>query len=147
MSYSCLVFFVPLENFSLIWSRHHCRWRAANFDPCSELMAIELWGFFSVSYLLWHGESVYNGQLRGSMTLTPNAERLAVELLLPVLTTFYVFLSKFCKNYRKKNLTMGVCRKNLGRPFLHTCSDYDGSFQALLLHIDFNHSIVMICGL
>ena len=27
-----LKFIVPLENFSLIWRRHHCRWRAANFD-------------------------------------------------------------------------------------------------------------------
>ena len=30
-----LWFFVPLENFSLIWRRHHCRWRAENFDLCS----------------------------------------------------------------------------------------------------------------
>ena len=30
---------------------------------------------------------LYNGHLRGSMTLTPNAERLAVELSLPLLTT------------------------------------------------------------
>ena len=28
----CLGFIVPLENFSLIWRGHHCRWRAANFD-------------------------------------------------------------------------------------------------------------------
>ena len=27
----------------------------ANFDLCSALMAIEQWGFFSVSHLLWHG--------------------------------------------------------------------------------------------
>ena len=45
-----LKFIVPLENFSLI-----CRWRAANFDLCSALMAIELWGFFNVPHLLWHG--------------------------------------------------------------------------------------------
>ena len=44
------------------------------------------WGFFSVSHLLWHGPSVYNGHLRGPVTPTPNAERLAVELSLPVLT-------------------------------------------------------------
>ena len=37
----CMEFIVPLENFSLIWSRHHCRGRAANFDLCSALMAIE----------------------------------------------------------------------------------------------------------
>ena len=54
-------FFVPLENCSLIWRRHHCRWRAANFDLCSALVTIEQWGFFSMSHLLWHGASVYNG--------------------------------------------------------------------------------------
>jgi hypothetical protein len=26
-----LRFYVPLKNFSLIWRRHHCRWRAAKF--------------------------------------------------------------------------------------------------------------------
>ena len=44
------------------------RWRAANFDLCSALMAIEQWGFFSVPHLLWHGASVYNGHLRGTIT-------------------------------------------------------------------------------
>jgi hypothetical protein len=28
-----LGFYVPLKNFSLIWRRHHCRWRAAKFRP------------------------------------------------------------------------------------------------------------------
>jgi hypothetical protein len=28
-----LLFYVPLKNFSLIWRRHHCRWRAAKFRP------------------------------------------------------------------------------------------------------------------
>ena len=83
----CLGVFVPLENFSVIWRRHHCRWRAANFDLCSAHMAIEQWGFFRVPHLLWHGASVYNGHLRGPVTLTPIAERLAVELSLPVFTT------------------------------------------------------------
>ena len=54
---------------------------------CSALMAYKQWGFFSVPHLLWHGASVYNGYLRGPMTLTPIAERLAVELSLPVFTT------------------------------------------------------------
>ena len=88
----CLGFIVPLENFSLVCRRHHYRWRAANFDLCSALMAIEQWGCFSVPYLLWHGESVYNGPLRGPVTLKPIAERLAVKLSLPIFTTF-VFLS------------------------------------------------------
>ena len=57
----CLIFvefFVPLENFSLIWRCHLCRWRAANFNLSSALVAIEHWGFFSLPYLLWHGASV-----------------------------------------------------------------------------------------
>jgi hypothetical protein len=28
-----LQFYVPLKNISLIWRRHHCRWRAAKFRP------------------------------------------------------------------------------------------------------------------
>ena len=37
----CLyVVFVPLENFSLIWRPHHCRWSDANIDLCPALMAI-----------------------------------------------------------------------------------------------------------
>ena len=75
--------FVPLENFSLIWRRHHCRWKAANFDLCSALMAFEQWGFF----YLPHGPSVCNGHFRGPVTLTPNAERSAVELSLSFIMT------------------------------------------------------------
>ena len=44
---------------------------AANFDLNSELMAIEQWRFFSVPHILWHGAFVYNGHLRGPVTLTP----------------------------------------------------------------------------
>jgi hypothetical protein len=28
-----LLFYVPLKNFSLIWRRHHCQWRAAKLRP------------------------------------------------------------------------------------------------------------------
>ena len=69
----CL-FFVPRKNFSLIWRRHYWRWRSADFDLCSALMAIEQLGFFNVPHLLWHGASFYNGHLRGPVTLTPIAE-------------------------------------------------------------------------
>ena len=89
----CLEFFVPFEKFSLIWKGHHCRWRAANFDLCSALLAIEQSGFFRVPHLLWHGTSFYNGHLRGHATLSSNAESLAVELLLPVLT------NKVCRGW------------------------------------------------
>ena len=57
--YVCLRVFVPLENVSLIWKCHHCRWWATSFDLWSALMVIEQWGFFSVTHVLWHGESVY----------------------------------------------------------------------------------------
>ena len=56
------------------------------FWPTSELMAIEQWLFFNVPHLLWHGPNLYNGQLRGPVTLSINAERLTVELSLPGLT-------------------------------------------------------------
>ena len=36
----------------------------------SALMAIEQWELFSVLHPLWHGASVYNGKLRGPVTLT-----------------------------------------------------------------------------
>ena len=48
----CVNLIVPLENLSLIWRRHHCRWWAANCDLRSALMAIEQWGFFNVPHLL-----------------------------------------------------------------------------------------------
>ena len=67
----CLWFFVQLENFSLISRPHHCRRRAANIDLYLVLMVIKQWGFFNVPHLLWHGASVYNGHIRGPVTLTP----------------------------------------------------------------------------
>ena len=42
----CFRFFVPLENFSLIWKRHHYRWWTTNFDLYLPLMAIENWWLF-----------------------------------------------------------------------------------------------------
>ena len=59
----CLGFFVPLEYFSLLWRRHRCRWRAANYDMCPALMAIEQWEFFDVPHLLWHAENVTQTQM------------------------------------------------------------------------------------
>ena len=72
----CLEFFVPLENFSLIWKRHHCRWRAANFTYARH------------SWPLMFMMAVYDGHLRGPVTLSPIAERLVVKLSLPVFTTW-----------------------------------------------------------
>jgi hypothetical protein len=41
-----LLFYVPLKNISLIWRRHHFRWRAANLGLCSVLRAFEQGGIF-----------------------------------------------------------------------------------------------------
>ena len=46
-------------------------------------MDIEQSGCLSVQHQLWHGAFVLNGHL-GPVTLIPIAERLAVELSLPV---------------------------------------------------------------
>ena len=53
-------------------------------------MTIEQLGFLSVPHLLYCDRehlAVNNGHLRGPVTLTPIAERLAVELSLHVFTT------------------------------------------------------------
>ena len=52
---------------------HHYRWEAPNFDLGSTPMYIEQWDFSNV-HLLWHGASVYNGHLRGPVTLIHVAE-------------------------------------------------------------------------
>ena len=80
----CLDFIVPLENVSLILRLQYC-W-TANFDYCSALMIIKQWRFFNVPHPLRHGPTVFNNHLRGPVTLTPFAKRLAVELSLPVFT-------------------------------------------------------------
>ena len=67
-----------------LFLHHHCRWRATNFDLCSTLMAVEQWRFNYVPHQLWHRVSLYNGHLRRPVTLTPVAERLTVELSLPL---------------------------------------------------------------
>ena len=55
--------------------------KGCKIDLCSALhWALEQWGFFSMPNLLLQGASVYNGHVRGPMTFTHIAERLAVEL-------------------------------------------------------------------
>ena len=70
----CFICLIPLENFSLIWKRHHYQWRATNFDLYSALMEIEQWGFFNAPHLLWNGSTLENGNLRWPVTLLPVAE-------------------------------------------------------------------------
>ena len=60
-----------------------------------------------MSYLLLHGASVYIGHLRGSVTLTPIAERLPVELSLPVFND--IGLSRLGFEH-----TVSACKCHLG---------------------------------
>ena len=66
----------------------HMETSTANFDLCSAFMAFEQWGFFSLPHLLRHGASFYNGHLWAPVTLPPIAKCLAVELSLPIFTTY-----------------------------------------------------------
>ena len=61
--------------------------------------------FFSVPHLLLHEASVSNGHLRGPLTLTPIAERLTVELKIPILTTYV------CSDW-DSNSQPSACRAN-----------------------------------
>ena len=48
MSYGLFVGgFAPLENFSLIWRRHHCRWRAANLTYARHSLFLSSEGFLT----------------------------------------------------------------------------------------------------
>ena len=76
----CLFLFVSPENFSLIWKRHHCRWGARH-----------LWPLSSEDPLTCHtycDPILYYDLLRGPVTLTPIAERLAEGLSSPVLASW-----------------------------------------------------------
>ena len=70
------------ENVSLIWSRYHYRWGAANFDLCS----VSLEGSFACHMYCDTGHS-FKMVISEDVTLTLIAERLAVELWLPAFTT------------------------------------------------------------
>ena len=61
-SFVCLFFrlfviFRPIWEFFTHMETSQLLVKAANFDLCSALIAIEQWGFFSVPHLLWHGAS------------------------------------------------------------------------------------------
>ena len=77
-------------------------------------------GLQILPHLLLYGASVYNGHLRGPVTLTSFTERLAVELLLPVFTT------KVCRDWDSKTkpnlplrscIEVSLCYKG----YIHTC--------------------------
>ena len=72
------------QSFFLFFGRHHYRWRVANFDICSVLLDIEQWVFIYCDtghpfIMVISEDPWYSHQ--------SVAERVAVELSLPVLTT------------------------------------------------------------
>ena len=69
-----------IDNILLIWRRHHCQWRDANFNLCSALIEIEHLGLFSVPYLPGHSASVYYHHLWVPVAFTVVAKRISVEL-------------------------------------------------------------------
>ena len=78
----CLGFFFPTREFFSHLEISPLPLKDCKFYLCSALMTFELWGNFSMPHLLWHGPTLYNGHLRGPVTLTTVVERLAVEVSL-----------------------------------------------------------------
>ena len=110
----------------LIWRRHHYRWRAANFDLC----AIEQWGFSRVPHLLytWHPFIM----VRGPVTLSPIAERVAVKLSLPGFR-----LRSVAVGIRTPNLPLGGQRSNPLRRYMilyFVCKEIRWVFQHHMSH-------------
>ena len=70
-----LEFFVRIENFSLIWRHHHCRWRVQIWPMLGTFVhwavRVPKLATLTVTWGIRH--------LRGPVTLSPYAERLAVE--------------------------------------------------------------------
>ena len=85
-----MIFLVTPENFSIIRRRHVTIIDEGlqYFYLCSALMTIEKRGFVSVSDLLSHGTSFEFGNLRGPVIVTYVAQCLAVDLSVPVFTTW-----------------------------------------------------------
>ena len=83
----CLGFFVPLENFSFIWRLHHCWWRTANFDLCSNSWPLSSEGSLTCHTYCDTGHPFIMVIFEDTWH-SPIAERLTVELSLPVLRTW-----------------------------------------------------------
>jgi hypothetical protein len=86
------------KNFSLIWRRHHCRWRAKNLGLCSALKAFEQGGIFVVPHLLCNGTSVFPVSSEGPPHSVAFYDTQGdVEDLLMLYTYAYICYSKFVK--------------------------------------------------
>ena len=95
----CLVFFVPLENFSLIERRHHDRWRAANFDIRSALMVTEQWGFFSVPHLLWIGHPFIMANALTHCASAAASKTMKLCLYHVLISVLYISIANKMSNY------------------------------------------------
>ena len=113
----CLGFFVPLENFSLVWRRHHYRWMAANFDLYSVFMTSEQWGFFSVPHLLWHESPLI-------MVVSEDPRNLAVELSLPVYYVCRGWISNTQPSACEANAVTYCVTATLNQFYLHILCIY-----------------------
>ena len=102
---ACLGFILPLEIFFTHMETSPLPMKDCKFWPMLGTHD-EMWEFFSVPHLLWHGAFVNNGRhLRGLVTLTPIAERLTVELSLPV------FITSVCRDW-DSNTQPSACGSN-----------------------------------
>ena len=83
MIFVCLGFNDPLNIFALACRRHDYRWRASNFLPMlgSSEGSLACHAYCDTGLLF-----IMHGNFLGPMTLTSVAERLAVNMSLPVFT-------------------------------------------------------------
>jgi hypothetical protein len=91
-----LLFYVPLKNFSLIWKRHHYRWRTAKFWPMLS------------SQSLWVGRDLYHA--------TPAVTRGLVFSGLIRRTTPFSHLLRHTRGCGEPILTrilMGLCTREI----------------------------------
>ena len=125
--YLCLEFFVPLEIL-----------QTYGYVTISRKgLQILTYAVFSrplsskVSLAYRHGSFVYNGHLWGPSTLTPVAERLAVELSLPVFTT------QFCLDW-DSNTQPSCCGANTLTNCTNittTAQQYENLLSLLYIHV------------
>ena len=103
----CLLgFFVPLEMFhSYHIDTSPLQVKGCKFWPMLGTNVHIAVKVLIVPNLLWHGASVYNGRLRGPVTLPPIDERLEVELSKPV------FMTCVCRGW-ESNTQPSACERS-----------------------------------
>ena len=91
----CLGFIVPLENFWIIWRIQHYRWKGQNLAYAWHLQPLSNNAYLACHIYCDTGYPFIMGHLRGTVTLAPTAERLAVELSL----CLSILMSKVCRGW------------------------------------------------